>query len=59
MEDYWVFSVYNIYGRKSTFSTYFVQSDDRLSAGQVPQAEAHRVSIIGTMVPSISYNFKF
>ncbi|PZR37634.1 MAG: hypothetical protein DI538_12005 [Azospira oryzae] len=59
MEDYWVFSVYNIYGRKNTFSTYFVQSEDRLSAGQVPQAEAHRVSIIGTMVPSISYNFKF
>ncbi len=58
-KDYWVFSVYNIYGRKNTFSTYFVQSDERLLAGQVPQAEAHRVSIIGTMVPSISYNFKF
>lgn len=57
--DYWVFSVYNIYGRKNTFSTYFVQSDERVEVGQVPQAEAHRVSIIGSMVPSISYNFKF
>lgn len=57
--DYWVFSLYNVYGRKNTFSTYFVQSDERLTAGQVPQTEAHRVSIIGSMVPSISYNFKF
>lgn len=57
--DYWVFSVYNIYARKNAFSTYFSQSDDRVAAGQPIQAEAHKVSIIGTMVPSVSYNFKF
>jgi hypothetical protein len=57
--DYWVFSVYNIYARKNAFSTYFSQSDDRVAAGQPLQAEAHKVSIIGTMVPSVSYNFKF
>lgn len=57
--DYWVFSVYNIYARKNAFSTYFSQSDDRVAAGQPLQAEAHKVAIIGTMVPSVSYNFKF
>lgn len=59
VDDYWVFSIYNVYARKNAFSTYFSQSDDRLTTGQVAQAEAHRVSIIGTMVPSISYNFNF
>lgn len=59
IEDYWVFSVYNIYARKNAFSTYFSQSDDRVTAGQPLQAEAHKVAIIGTMVPSVSYNFKF
>ncbi len=57
--DYWVFSVYNIYGRKNAFSTYFVQSNERSVIGQPIQTEAHQVSIIGAMVPSLSYNFKF
>jgi len=57
--DYWVFSVYNIYARKNAFSIYFNQSDDRAVVGKPLQSEAHQVSIIGTMVPSVSYNFKF
>jgi len=57
--DYWVFSAYNVYARKNPFSIYFSQSGDRVPVGQPLQAEAHRVSIIGTIVPSISYNFKF
>lgn len=59
IEDYWVFSIYNVYGRKNAFSIYFSQDDGRYSSGQVVQSEAHQVSIIGTMVPSFSYNFKF
>jgi hypothetical protein len=57
--DYWVFSVYNVYARKNAFSTYFSQSNDRVSAGQPLQSEATQLSIIGSMVPAISYNFKF
>jgi len=57
--DYWVFSAYNVYARKNPFSIYFSQSGDRVPVGQSIQAEAHQVSIIGTIVPSISYNFKF
>ncbi len=57
--DYWVFSIYNVYGRRNAFSTYFVQSADRVTSSQPIQTQAHRVSIIGSMVPSVSYNFKF
>lgn len=57
--SYWVFSIYNAYGRRNAFSTYFSQSSDRVTAFQTIQTQAHRVSIIGSMVPSVSYNFKF
>ncbi|MBA4057699.1 MAG: hypothetical protein C0490_23495 [Marivirga sp.] len=57
--DYWIFSLYNVYGRKNAFSTYFVQSADLSVRGQPVKTEAHQVSIIGAMVPSLSYNFKF
>jgi len=57
--DYWVFSLYNVYARKNPFSIYFSQAGGRVAVGQPMLAEAHQVSIIGTVVPSISYNFKF
>lgn len=57
--DYWVFSVYNLYARKNPFSTYFTQSDERVAAGQPLQSEAIQLSIVGSVVPAISYNFKF
>ena len=57
--DYWVFSVYNAYARKNPFSIYFSQSDKRAPQGQPIQSQATQLSIIGTIVPSVSYNFKF
>ena len=57
--DYWVFSFYNVYGRRNPFSIYFSQSDDRTVAGQPIVSEATRVAIVGSIVPSISYNFNF
>lgn len=57
--DYWVFSVYNLYGRKNPFSIYFSQSDQRTVGSQPLQSDATQLSIIGTFVPAISYNFKF
>lgn len=44
----WVISIYNVYGRKNAFTIYF---DSR--------GNAHKVSVLGTVFPSISYNFKF
>ncbi len=57
--DYWVFSVYNVYARKNPFSIYFSQNDKRAPQGQAIQSQATQLSIIGTIVPSVSYNFKF
>ncbi len=57
--DYWVFSLYNVYARRNPFSIYFSQADQRVPQGQALQSQATQLSIIGTVVPSISYNFKF
>ena len=58
-EDYWVFGLYNVYGRRNPFSIYFSQDGDRPVPGEPIPTSGTRVSIIGTIVPSISYNFKF
>jgi hypothetical protein len=57
--DYWVFGLYNLYGRKNPFSIYFSQGDERALTGAPLQSRATQLSIIGTVVPSISYNFRF
>ena len=57
--DYWVFSIYNLYGRKNPFSIYFSQNDARVPQGQPLQSQAYQLAIIGSVIPSISYNFKF
>lgn len=57
--DYWVFSVYNLYARKNPFSIYFSQQDSRVQPSQAMQSKATQLSIVGTLIPSISYNFKF
>ncbi|MFM7193221.1 MAG: TonB-dependent receptor plug domain-containing protein, partial [Bacteroidota bacterium] len=57
--DYWVFGVYNVYGRKNPFSVYFSQKDERTPVGLVQDAQATQLAIVGTLIPSISYNFRF
>lgn len=57
--DYWVFGLYNLYARENPFSVYFSQGTERPSLqGPVPTF-ATQMSVIGTIVPGISYNFKF
>jgi len=46
----WTISVYNVYARKNPYSIFFRNDDDGLP---VP----YQLSIIGTVFPSISYNF--
>jgi len=48
----WVFSIYNLYGRKNAASISFRQNQDS------GDNEAIKLSIFG-LVPSVSYNFKF
>lgn len=57
--DYWVFGIYNLYARQNPFSIYFSQTDQRVPAGQPISSQATQLAIIGTLVPSVSYNFKF
>lgn len=58
-EDYWVFGVYNLYGRRNPFSVYFSQGTERPALDQPIPTTGTRVAIIGTIIPAISYNFKF
>ncbi len=51
-EGSWVISCYNFYGRKNAFSVFFADNN----SGAL---EAYKLSIIGTIIPSIGYNFKF
>lgn len=50
----WVFSVYNLYNRKNPFSIYTRPNEDNSV-----QTEAVQLSIIGSFVPAITYNFSF
>lgn len=49
-----VLSVYNVYNRKNAFSIYF-----RTKEGEPMQTEAVRYSVIGTVIPALTYNFRF
>ena len=53
-EDNWVFSVYNLYARQNPFSVYFRPNPDNPL-----QTQAVRYSVFGTLIPSVTYNFKF
>lgn len=50
----WVFSIYNAYARKNPFSIYFRQNENNAQ-----QTEAIRLAILGTILPSVTYNFEF
>jgi len=47
-------SFYNLYGRKNAYSVSFRQNEDNPNI-----SEAIRLSIIGSVIPSITYNFTF
>ena len=48
------FSIYNLYARRNAYSVTFRQNDDNPNV-----SEATRLSIIGSMIPSVTYNFNF
>jgi hypothetical protein len=51
-DNTWVFSLYNVYGRKNPYTVFF-----KSSGAGIPKP--YQLSIIGTILPSITYNFKF
>ncbi|MFN3849201.1 MAG: TonB-dependent receptor [Spirosomataceae bacterium] len=50
----WVFSVYNVYNRRNAFSEYVRQNPDDPS-----KTEAIRYAVFGSVIPAVTYNFKF
>lgn len=48
----WVFSVYNVYAHKNAYSIFYKLSPASFS-------DAYKLSIFGTVFPSLTYNFKF
>lgn len=59
LDDHWVFTLYNVYLRENPFSIYFSQGGNRLAPGEIATTSASQVAILGTIVPAVSYNFKF
>ncbi|MCB0689458.1 MAG: TonB-dependent receptor [Saprospiraceae bacterium] len=55
----WVFSIYNVYNRRNPFSIYFQQQSERVLADQPTSTQAIKLSVVGSFIPSVSYNFKF
>lgn len=53
-KQFLVLSVYNVYNRRNAFSIYFQTKN-----GEPNQTEAIRYSVIGTIVPALTYNFNF
>jgi len=49
-----VLSVYNAYNRRNPFSVYFTTKE-----GEPNSTQAIRLSIVGSIVPAATYNFKF
>lgn len=54
----WTFSLYNAYARRNAFSIFF-RTENGSILRALNEANAYRLSIIGTVVPSITYDFSF
>ncbi len=49
-----VFSIYNLYNRRNPFSVYVRQNETNYL-----QTEAIRYAVFGSIIPAVTYNFKF
>lgn len=47
----WTFAVYNLTGRRNAYSVYFVAEDGFING--------YQLSIFGSPIPTVTYNFKF
>jgi hypothetical protein len=58
LKSSWVFSVYNVYGHKNVYSTYY-QRDIPTDKNDYKKFAFYELSIIGVPIPSITYNLTF
>ncbi len=54
----WSFSVYNLYARQNAFSIFFRTKNDNV-VQYYNKVNAYKLSVFGTLIPAITYNFKF
>jgi len=52
LDGTWTFSFYNVYARKNPYSAFFKDGGDGY-------LKPYTLSVIGTVIPSVSYSFKF
>ena len=52
--DYWILTIYNVYARQNAYSYFYRESPTDPGTAQVV-----KYSILGTIIPAITYNFKF
>ncbi|TCS87363.1 outer membrane receptor for ferrienterochelin and colicin [Anseongella ginsenosidimutans] len=50
----WVFSLYNVYNRRNPYSVFFQQDPDN-----PVRTQAVRLSVVGSIIPAVTYNFSF
>jgi outer membrane cobalamin receptor len=57
----WTFALYNVYARRNPFGIFFRQTlpPEGERVAQATNTEAIRFAVLGTIVPSVTYNFKF
>lgn len=53
-QDAWIFTLYNVYARRNIYSYLF-----RESTTEPGELEVLSYSIFGTIIPSVTYNFRF
>jgi len=54
----WVLSVYNVYGRNNVYSTFY-KKDIPSKKNNYQQYALYEMSIIGSPIPSLTYNLRF
>ncbi len=54
LKSEWVIGAYNVYARRNAYTIFFRQNEDNPSI-----REAAQLSILGTIIPSVTWNFKF
>ena len=55
----WVFGIYNVYARRNPFNLNGGPTDARPTPYGTPRTQAERLAIVGSFIPSVSYNFTF
>mgnify|MGYP001819462941 CR=1 FL=1 len=51
-QDYFTFSLYNVYGRRNAFSVFFRREENTA-------IQAYQLSVLGSIFPSVTYRFEF